>query len=169
MPLGPGSDFPHLLFHISVTHCQIVIVPHEVMDKMLRDPVSNTLESLEEEFPYTTPTPPHIPLSQTPSCSSRLPCKVVTPWVLKLSAFYIWSSKVWLREVLFREVRWLQVLFPNACLWKVPDCPVVRTLCFQCRAYVPSLVGKLRSCILCRKKKSMENSNTCLHQNHLGT
>ena len=133
MPLGPGSDFSHLLFHISVTHCQIVIVPHEVMDKMLRDPVSNTLESLEEDFSYTTPTPTHIPLSQTWSCSSRLPCKVVTPWVLTLSALYIWSSKVWLREVLFREVRWLQVLFPNACLWKVLDCPVVRTLCFQCR------------------------------------
>ena len=137
---------------------------------MLKDPVSNTLESLEEEFPYTTPTHIHIPLSQTRSCSSRLPCKVVTPWVLKLSALYILSSKVWLREVLFREVRWLQVLFPNACLWKFPDCSVVRTLCFQYRGLcsVPGWETKIL-CTVQEKKKSMENSNTCLHQNHLGT
>ena len=154
MPLGPGSDFPHLLFHIRVIHCQIVIVPHEVMDKMLWDPVSNTPQSLEEEFPNTTPTPTHIPLSQTRSCSSRLPCEVVTPWVLKLSALYIRSSKVWLREVLFREVWWLQVLFPNACLWKFPDCPVVKTLCFQCRSLcsIPGWEAKILYTVQEKKK-----------------
>lgn len=52
MLLGPGSDFPHLLFHISVSHCQIVIVPREAMYKCLGILVPNTLESLEEESLY---------------------------------------------------------------------------------------------------------------------
>ena len=91
MPLGPGSDFPHLLFHISVTHCQIVIVPHEVMDKMLRDPVSNTLESLEEEFPYTTPTPPHIP----PHPTMVLPALIPEPFQRAACGCCPWEPALW--------------------------------------------------------------------------
>lgn len=81
MLLGPGSDFPHLLFHISVSHCQIAIVPHEVMYKCLGIPTPNTLESLEEE-------PPYSPL-QKHRGAVRVPWTVMTPGVLKLSALYI--------------------------------------------------------------------------------
>lgn len=44
MLLGSDLDFPHLLFHIHVSYCQIVIVLHEVMYKCLGILVSNTLK-----------------------------------------------------------------------------------------------------------------------------
>lgn len=55
MLLCPGSDFPQFLFHISVSHCEGVIVPHEVIYKCSGIPILNILESLMEKSPHSPP------------------------------------------------------------------------------------------------------------------
>lgn len=55
MLLGPGSDSPHLLFHISIGHCERVIVPHEVKCKYSGIPFLTFWTFLEGELPHSPP------------------------------------------------------------------------------------------------------------------